>query len=680
MKKIKYILTAATFCTILQSCEVVQICQSREHMEQKTFVSTLAPDTKTTLVDGKKVYWTEGDAISIFDNSSWSNNRFAATDLNANTATFSGYTKPDATAYYALYPYSPEASCASDGTIKVKLPRSQKAVPGTFDTGLNISVAVTKDESLAFKNVCALVKMTVPQEMDEVVSLTLSSTEPLAGDMKIAIDKEGVPSMSALLSSSSREVTIGDGKSKIIPGNYYFVIAPGNHQFTICVRLSSGQMYARSSASELRIDANQIINCGNVPASGVSMKAHPCALVNAGDIARVRAAVAKADPSDPVYAAYKSFCDNKYAQASYTPNPVATIVRGDVTGTGVESQNYMNIARDAAAAFQLALRWQITGDTSYADAAVKILNQWADVCTKITANDNNQYLCAGFQGHALGNAAELLRDYAGWTSADQDDFKAWLRNVWIAKNEWFIDTHGGANNCSLHYWSNWELANLASMLAIGIYLEDTDLINKVYANFSEGAGSGCIDNMIPYDPIPDPDGYGMLAQSMESGRDQGHGTLVASICAELCQMAWNIGMDFWGMKDSKVLPMCEYTAKYNVKPNGDYICTTMPFTSYSYCPSGCGCANHSHGKEHTEVSADGRGTLRPCWDLIYSHYRHVRNESAGNVHYVKLFADQLRLTGGTLTGDGGPGDSRYGSNSGAFDQLGWGTMLFYRGE
>ena len=30
----------------------------------------------------------------------------------------------------------------------------------------------------------------------------------------------------------------------------------------------------------------------------------------------------------------------------------------------------MNIARDAAAAFQLALRWQITGDTSYADAAV----------------------------------------------------------------------------------------------------------------------------------------------------------------------------------------------------------------------------------------------------------------------------------------------------------------------
>ncbi|MGM9786986.1 MAG: cell wall anchor protein, partial [Candidatus Cryptobacteroides sp.] len=252
--------------------------------------------------------------------------------------------------------------------------------------------------------------------------------------------------------------------------------------------------------------------------------------------------------------------------------------------------------------------------------------------------------------------------------------------VWIAKNEWFIDTHGGERNCSLHYWSNWELANLASMLAIGIYLEDMDLIQKVYDNFSAGEGSGCIDNMIPYDPVADPDGYGMIAQSMESGRDQGHATLVVSMCAELCQMAWNIGLDFWGMKDSKVLPMCEYTAKYNVNPDGDFICSTMPFTPYSYCPDGCGCASKGHGAEHTEVSATGRGTIRPCWDLIYSHYHNLMNVSDANVHYVRLFADQLRYTEGTLTGDGGSGDSRYGTNSGAFDQLGWGTMLFYRGE
>ena len=407
---------------------------------------------------------------------------------------------------------------------------------------------------------------------------------------------------------------------------------------------------------------------------------HPCALVSSADIARVKASVESANAADPVYASYQNFCKSQYASSSYKASPVETIVRGDATGTGVSGENYGNIMRDAAAAYQLALRWKISGDTKYADAAVAVLNAWADTCKKITANDNNQYLCAGFQGYTLGNAAELLRDYEGWTSADQSDFKTWLRTVWVSKNEWFIDNKGGSGTCDLHYWSNWELANLSSLLAIGIYLEDVSLINKVYRNFREGTGSGAINNMIPFDPIQDPHGHGMIAQSMESGRDQGHGTLVISMCAELCQMAWNLGIDFWGMEDNKVLAMCQYTAKYNVKPTGTYICTSMPFTPYSYCPPGCGCSNQSHGAEHTVVSADGRGATRPCWDLIYSHYRHIKKCSTDETYYVKLFADQLRYTNGILTGDGGSGDGRYGSTSSAFDQIGWGTMMHYKGE
>ena len=407
---------------------------------------------------------------------------------------------------------------------------------------------------------------------------------------------------------------------------------------------------------------------------------HPCALVSAEDIARVKASVAAANTSDPVYVSYQNFCKSPYCVASYKANPVETIVRGDATGTGVSGENYGNIMRDASAAYQLALRYHISGETKYADAAVTILNAWADKCKKITANDNNQYLCAGFQGYTLGNAAELLRDYAGWASNDQNDFKTWLRNVWVAKNEWFVDNKGGSGVCDLHYWSNWELANLASLMAIGIYLEDVNLINKVYRNFREGTGSGAINNMIPYDPIPDPNGHGMIAQSMESGRDQGHGTLVISMCAELCQMAWNLGIDFWGMENNKVLAMCQYTAKYNVKPTGTYICVSMPFTPYSYCKPGCGCNNQSHGAEHTVVSEAGRGTIRPGWDLIYSHYKYEKNCSADEVYYVKLFAEQLRYTNGSLTGDGGSGDARYGSASGAFDQIGWGTMMFYKGE
>ena len=406
---------------------------------------------------------------------------------------------------------------------------------------------------------------------------------------------------------------------------------------------------------------------------------HPCALVDGGDILRVKAKIAAADSYDPVYVSYTHFCNSPYAQETWQPSPVETIVRGDPTGTGVSGENYILPSKDAAAAYQLSLRWRLTDDVKYADAAVKILNSWSSVCKRIDANDANQYLCAGFQGHAFANAAELLRDYQGWKKADQDRFRQWLLDVWYAKNKYFVDSHGKGNTCAQHYWSNWELANLSSILAIGIYMENTEMIDFVRRRFREGDGSACVNNMIPYAPVADPDGKGMIAQSMESGRDQGHGTLVISMCAELCQMAWNVGLDFWGEEQNKVLAMAQYTAKYNCRPQGQYICTSMPFTEYSYCID-CSCRDKNHGSVHTVVSSQGRGKLRPCWDLIYSHYKHEKSCADEEVHYVKLFADQLRQTDGTLTGDGGPGDSRYGSDSSAFDQLGWGTMMFYRGE
>ena len=404
---------------------------------------------------------------------------------------------------------------------------------------------------------------------------------------------------------------------------------------------------------------------------------HPGAYVNADDLSRVRSAVAAADPSNPVYAAWLQLCNNPWAQETVAPEVLETVVRGDPAGTGVDKENYIVCDRQAAAAFQLALRWQVSGEAKYAEAARTILNAWAAGCKKIASNDANQMLLAGFQGHTFANAAELLRGYEGWTASEQNAFKDWLKGLWYAKNYDFIETHGGSNVCDLHYWSNWELANLASILAIGIYLEDEEMVNYVNKQWLTGKGSGAIKNFVPYDPVADPSGHGVIAQGMESGRDQGHATLCVSVAAELCRMAQNVGLDFWGTENSRVLAYFEYTAKYNVRPDGNFITTSMPFTRYEYCPDGCGCANHSHGSTHTAVSSDGRGTIRPGWDLIYAHYV---KETGKEAYYTKLFAQQLRYTNGALTGDGGAGDSRYGANSSAYDQIGWGTLLFYQGE
>ena len=413
---------------------------------------------------------------------------------------------------------------------------------------------------------------------------------------------------------------------------------------------------------------------------------HPCAYVSQADIDRVKAKVAEANSSDPVYASWLKFTQNGFARETYTARPVEILVRGDAKNTGVSGENYIRACEDAAAAFQLALRWKISGEAKYADASVKILNEWADVCKKITANDNNQYLLCGFQGYTFANAAELLRDYEGWAAKDFEDFKQWMLKVWYEKNYWFISTHGGSNTCSLHYWPNWELCNIMSIMAIGILTDDQEKINYAYEQFRNGQGSCAINNMIPYDPVPDPSNKstGMLAQNMESGRDQGHATLVISLAAELAQMAYNVGLDFFSMENNKLLAMFEYTAKYNVKVDGRFITTTMPFTPFTYCGGAeglCGCNGgkaHNHGADHEDISDAGRGTIRPCWDLIYNHYTKVKGMPESAVYYSKLFAEQLRYTNGQLTGDGGSGDSRYGGTSAAYDQIGWGTMLFTR--
>ncbi len=96
----------------------------------------------------------------------------------------------------------------------------------------------------------------------------------------------------------------------------------------------------------------------------------------------------------------------------------------------------------------------------------------------------------------------------------------------------------------------------------------------------------------------------------------------------------------------------------------------MPFKEYKYC-TGCSCKDQNHGAIHTSVADDtGRGGVRPGWEILYNHYANVKGLGSG-YKYAKQLSDKMRPEGGT-------GDSRYGGNSGAFDQLGWGTLMMYR--
>ncbi len=413
---------------------------------------------------------------------------------------------------------------------------------------------------------------------------------------------------------------------------------------------------------------------------------HPCAMFNQADFDRVKASLDNNTAPQAVKAEFELLKNSAYVSFTYAPNPTEWIVRGDPAGTGVASENYANAMRDAAAAYQMALLWKLTGDARYADASVRVMNAWATICKGITSNDANQMLAAGAQGYTFANAAEIMRTYEGWAERDLALFKEWMVDKFARKNKEFIDNHG--NQCDDHYWSNWDLVNMCSYMAIGILTEDNDMVNFIVNYFYNGVGNGCIKKMVQ-GTFPDPLGTGEeIGQNQESGRDQGHAMMSVAVAGNLCQMAYTLyqgnqsvpELDFFAANDNEIMKMGEYTALFNLRDGADQLNTTggwlltpdrMPFNEYVYC-IGCSCPNQNHGTTHTAVANDeGRGKLRPGWEIYYNHYAKVKKLTNG-YKYAKQAADKMRPEGGA------DGNSRYGTNSGAFDQLGWGTLMLYR--
>lgn len=415
---------------------------------------------------------------------------------------------------------------------------------------------------------------------------------------------------------------------------------------------------------------------------------HPCAMYTQVDFDRVKTALNNGTAPQVVKDEFQNLKNNSYAMLTYQSNPQTLIVRGDPTGTGVASENYAYAMRDAAAAYQMAILWKLTDNNQYADASVAILKAWANTCKEIKSNDANQMLAAGCQGYTFANAAEIMQSYTGWASTDKVAFKEWIVTVFASKNRQFLDYHWkqGINTCIKHYWSNWDLVNMCSYFAIGILTENNDMVNYVVNYFHSGGGNGAIRNLA-IGSFKDPLGSGeTLCQNQESGRDQGHAQMSVAVAAHLAQMAYSLyqanrsvsELDFFAAQNNALMKMAEYVALFNLRAGTDNAnatgtwliqATQMPFQEYKYCVD-CTCTA-GHSTIQTVVADDaGRGAPRPGWEILYNHYARTKALSSG-YNYIQQIASKLRP-------EGGAGDTRYGPNSGAFDQLGWNTLMLYR--
>lgn len=164
-----------------------------------------SPVVKTALSEDDKVIWTAGDALAMFnaENGAVKSEYTISSGENTVSATFSG---PEMVAetLVAVYPSEYVAedaaiSVSGDGySVPVSIPSTQKYVAGTFDTGANLSAAVSSNNDFSFRNVMGVLELDVYTTAAGAVyidGIQIAAAENLWGDATLTIPAEGEPAL-----------------------------------------------------------------------------------------------------------------------------------------------------------------------------------------------------------------------------------------------------------------------------------------------------------------------------------------------------------------------------------------------------------------------------------------------------------------------------------------------------
>lgn len=128
--------------------------------------ATAVVSTKTTLDEmNGSVSWAKGDKLKLIceDGSDFTTEALTEADLKdgGNTATFKATVPASKALKWAVYPSDIATELTSDGKLSVTVPQVQD---GTFEHASIEAGEIGKDNSIALKNVCALLKFTIANE------------------------------------------------------------------------------------------------------------------------------------------------------------------------------------------------------------------------------------------------------------------------------------------------------------------------------------------------------------------------------------------------------------------------------------------------------------------------------------------------------------------------------------
>jgi len=247
-----------------------------------------------------------------------------------------------------------------------------------------------------------------------------------------------------------------------------------------------------------------------------------------------------------------------------------------------------DLSKGSNMAYNCALLGYLTGDKAYTEKAKEIINAWTPVLWDFDFNDAK--LLAGWTGHILCNAAEILRyTDSGWQQKDIERFTQMLMTVYYPLIRYYYPQANG----------NWDGAIIHTILAMGIFTDNREMFDNALGHFYHSPVNGSIFKYIY------PSG-----QCQESMRDQGHVQLGLGEFAGAAKVAFTQGIDLFSIAGNRIGLGYEYTASFLM-----------------------GKTPHCYGK-----ISDRAKNLRDDYEYVYRHYAAMGIE----LPYTKMAADSVR--------------------------------------
>lgn len=286
---------------------------------------------------------------------------------------------------------------------------------------------------------------------------------------------------------------------------------------------------------------------------------HPGVLVSKAQLDFIKFQVA--NKVEPTYSAYQKAVASSFGSLTYViQGPPSD---GDIDCGPSSNPNHGCSAEDSdgAAAVTQALLWYISGNKTYAQNAINILNAYGKNLKTYT--NSNAPLQAAWGSEKWPLAAEIIRySNAGWSSSDIQTFQNMLRNVIQPMIE-----NGSSSN------GNWELSMIDGMMGIGVFNDDQTLFNKGVTFWQQRVPAYFYYHTDGSAPLPAPRGnpswYGQTTFNssvdgiaQETCRDFGHTEYSIAAATHAAETAHIQGQTLFESQAPRLIAALEFHTRY----------------------------------------------------------------------------------------------------------------------